>query len=248
VGSANVVARRLVSVLLSAGLVLASVSGTGVRAAPERPRVAASELKPSIEWKKIPFGARRRRQMAAYSKRHYGERAWELTDPHVVVEHFTGGNSLDAAWNYFAANSPHLGERPGVCSHFLVDTDGVIYQLVNLRLRCRHAIGMNWTAIGVEMVGTSDREILRNGPQIRAALRLTLWLIARYGISVGNVIGHAETLSSPYHHELYEGWRCMTHADWSRKDMRTFRHRLKRLARRHDVPIGPRPERVDSGC
>lgn len=218
------------------------------RAAPERPGVAPTELKPAIIWKRIPFGAKRKRQMAVYSKRHYGKRTWKLKGPQVVVEHYTSGDSFDSAWNYFAANSPHLGERPGVCSHFLVDTDGTIYQLVNLHVRCRHAIGMNWTAIGIESVGTSDREILRNGPEIRATLRLTLWLIARYGISVGNVIGHAEILTSPYHQELVASWRCLTHADWNRKDMTVFRRRLKRLARRNDVPIGPRPERVDPDC
>ena len=54
----------------------------------------------------------------------------------------------------------HLGELPGVCAHFVIDTDGTIYQLVNLRVRCRHAIGMNWTAIGIEHVGTSDGQML----------------------------------------------------------------------------------------
>ena len=32
---------------------------------------------------------------------------------------------------------------------------------------------------------------------MRASLRLTLWLMARFHMNVGNVIGHAETLQSP---------------------------------------------------
>jgi N-acetylmuramoyl-L-alanine amidase len=207
-----------------------------------------SDLKPAIVWKKIPFGARRKRQTAAYSRRHYGLRTWHLTDPHVVVEHYTGGTSFQSAWNYFAADGKHLGEYPGVCAHFIVDTDGTISQLVNLGIRCRHTIGLNHTAVGIEMVGTSDAQILHRPPQLRAALRLTLWLLARFGIQVRNVIGHAESLMSPYHHELYPSWRCLTHSDWQHTDMRIFRRNLRRMARRAGVPIGPKPAWADPDC
>ena len=217
-------------------LAVALVAGGAVAAA-----AIDGAPRPEMVWKPIPFGAKRKRQMAAYSERHYGERAWELTDPQVVVQHHTAGTSFDSAWSYFAANGRHLGEKPGVCAQFVIDTDGTIYQLVNLGIRCRHAIG-------IEHVGTSAGDILHDGPMIRASLRLTVWLMARYGISWGNVIGHAEILQSPYHHELYEDWRCSTHADWNRREMRTYRRKLKRTARRLDVPIGDGPEWVDSGC
>ncbi len=206
------------------------------------------EVMPEIEWKKIPFGARRKRQMAAYSRRHYGERTWELTSPKVLVQHYTAGTSFDGAWNHFAANGTHLGEKPGVCAQFLIDTDGTIAQLVNLRIRCRHAIGMNWTAIGIEHVGTNARDILDNRRMMRASLRLSAWLMLRYGISIGNVIGHAEILRSPYHRERYRDWRCSTHADWDRSEMRIFRRRLRRTAERLGVPVGAGPQWVDSGC
>jgi N-acetylmuramoyl-L-alanine amidase len=205
-------------------------------------------IKPEIEWKKIPFGAKRKRQMAAYSRRHYGERTFELTDPKVVVQHYTAGTSFDSAWNHFAANGTHLGEKPGVCAHFLIDTDGTVYQLVNLAIRCRHAIGMNWTAIGIEHVGTNARGILDNRRMMRASLHLTSWLMLRYGINVGNVIGHAEILQSRYHRERYESWRCSTHADWNHGEMRIYRRRLKRVAQRLGVPLGAGPDWVDSGC
>lgn len=211
-------------------------------------RVTAAALEPPIVWKRIPFGKLRKRQTAAYSERHYGQRTYVLADPQVIVEHYTDGESLASAWNYFAANVRHLGEMPGVCSHFLVDADGTIVQLVNLSLRCRHTIGLNYTAIGIEMVGTSGREILHRPPELRAALRLTLWLVARFGIQVRNVIGHAESLMSPYHDERYASWRCQTHSDWQHVDMQVFRRKLKRMARRAGVPIGPRPDWVDPNC
>jgi N-acetylmuramoyl-L-alanine amidase len=234
--------RRVLVLVLAVALLIPDVPAS----AGDPPDPGA--IKPEIEWKKIPFGAKRKRQMAAYSRRHYGERTYELTDPKVVVEHYTAGTSFDSAWNHFAANGTHLGEKPGVCAHFLIDTDGTVYQLVNLAIRCRHAIGMNWTAIGIEHVGTNARGILDNRRMMRASLRLTAWLMLRYGINVGNVIGHAEILQSRYHRERYEDWRCSTHADWNHREMRIYRRRLKRVAQRLGVPLGAGPDWVDSRC
>ena len=224
---------------------LSDVTGAPVTAVPLHP---PGINRPSIVWRPIPFGRHRRQQMGAYSRRHYREWTWRLTRPHVVVEHYTAGTSFSGAFSTFAANSVHLGEMPGVCAHFVIDTDGTIYQLVSLRLRCRHAIGMNWTAIGIEHVGTSDQQILSNPAMMRSSLRLTLWLMDRFGIQARNVIGHAETLMSPFHREAYPSWRCLTHADWSHADMQVYRRRLRALAHDQDVPVGPPPAWVDPSC
>jgi N-acetylmuramoyl-L-alanine amidase len=205
-------------------------------------------VKPPMKWKPIPYGAKRRHQMAAYSKRHYGRRTWHLRDPKVIVEHYTDGLSFSSAWNTFVANTKHNGEYPGVCAHFVIDRDGTIYQLVDLRVRCRHAVGMNWTAIGIEHVGTSDRMVLGNHKQMRAGIRLTLWLMQRYDINIGNVIGHAETLQSRYHRELYPSWRCLVHADFPHWAMHKYRRRIRRLAKQRSISVGKGPVWVDSGC
>jgi N-acetylmuramoyl-L-alanine amidase len=83
---------------------------------------------------------------------------------------------------------------------------------------------------------------------MRSSLELTLWLMDRFGIQVRNVIGHAETLMSPYHHEAYPSWRCMTHADWQHVDMEVYRQRLRVLALHAHVPLGPPPQWVDPHC
>jgi N-acetylmuramoyl-L-alanine amidase len=197
--------------------------------------------KPPIVWKPIPFGARRRSETAAYSKRHYGQHTWRLTDPKVIIEHYTDGTSFSSAWNTFAANSPHLGELPGTCAHFIIDRDGTIYQLVRLRVRCRHAVGMNYTAIGIEHVGTSDHMVLSDFAQMHSSLRLTLWLMQKFGINIGNVIGHRESLYSSYRHELYTSWRCLVHADFPHWAMRKYRRRLHELADHRGVAVGKGP-------
>jgi len=60
----------------------------------------------------------------------------------------------------------------------------------------------------------------------RSSLALTRWLQARYGIRTRDVIGHAESLSSPYHEELVPAMRDRTHGDFSYAMMRDYRRRL----------------------
>jgi hypothetical protein len=226
----------------AAGLAIESVVAPG-------PRVLdVKSFRPPIVWKPIPYGETRRAQMARYSSRHYGERTWRLDVPKVIVEHYTTGTTWEGAWSTFAANTKHNGEYPGTCSHFIVHTDGTIYQLVPLWVRCRHAVGMNATSIGIEHVGTSDRMVLDNRVQMKASLRLTVWLMAKYGIDVGNVIGHNETLESPYRTELYPDWWCLVHADFPHKPMKEYRTRLREVAAARGVPHGAGPVWVESGC
>ena len=39
--------------------------------------------------------------------------------------------------------------------------------------------------------------------------------MSRYGIQLGDVIGHNESLTSPYHKEQVASWQCQTHLDWN---------------------------------
>jgi N-acetylmuramoyl-L-alanine amidase len=192
------------------------------------PAAAAAVQRPTIVQRPIPFPAKRKREMAAYAQRHYGIDSYRLVHPHVIVEHYTVTPTFQATWNTFAPDVPdaELHELPGTCSHFVIDRDGTIYQLVPLGIMCRHTVGLNYTAIGIEHVGNSDAEVLSNAKQMAASLRLTRWLRCRYGIALSNVIGHAESLSSPYHREHVARLRNQTHADMQHADMEVYRRRL----------------------
>src|SRR4051794_41415526 len=169
--------------------------------------------------------------MRAYARRHYGIASYRLTRPKVIVEHVAVAPSAAATRNAFVPDrpDPELHELPGTCSHFGVDRDGTIYQLVSVRIMCRHTVGLNWTAIGIEHAGYSDGDVLGNRRELGASLRLTAWLRCRYGIRLQNVIGHNESLSSPYHHENVARLRTQTHGDMRRATMQRYRARLARL-------------------
>ncbi len=191
----------------------------------------ATLTKPRIVWDPIPFGAQRKAQMRAYAKRHYGLDTYKLIDPHVIVIHFTETPDFQSTFNTFAPDTPdpELHELPNTCAHYVIDRDGTIHQLVSIKIMCRHTVGLNWTAIGIEHVGYSDRQVLDDRRQMDASLALVRWLRCRLHIEVRNVIGHNESLSSPYHHENVPSLRTQTHSDFNHADMQVYRRRLRAL-------------------
>ena len=128
--------------------------------------------RPHIIWDPIPFGPERKAQMVAYARRHYGSfmtPTYKLIHPHVIVIHYTETPTFQATYNTFAPDIPdaELHELPNTCAHFVIDKSGGIHQLVSLDIMCRHTVGLNWTAIGIEHVGNSDQEVLGNPAQMK---------------------------------------------------------------------------------
>lgn len=220
--------RRIVA---AAALVLCTLTAVASGSASASSQATASASRPPIVNRLIPFGPKRKREMAAYSARHYGQPKWRLRNPQVIVEHMAQTATASAVYNTFAPDVPdvELGELPNVCAHFVVGASGRIYKLVNLRTRCRHTVGLNWTAIGIEHVGYGDGDVLGDRRQLHASLWLTQWLRCKFGIGVRDVIGHNESLGSPYHHELVPSLRRQTHGDWKHRSMRIYRQKLSRM-------------------
>ena len=221
-----VAAAALLALLSSPG------SGRGTDSSTDSSASAAVERapRPGIVHRWIPFGLKRKREMRRYARRHYGINRYHLIHPHVIVEHYTGNNSFSATYDTFAADrrDAELHELPGVCAHYVLTPGGRIYQLVSTRIMCRHTVGLNWTAIGIEHVGTSDRQVMGRRRQLRRSLALTRWLQDSYGIRTGDVIGHSESLQSPYHRERVKRLRRQTHADFSHRTMQRYRRMLSR--------------------
>ncbi|MDQ6806895.1 MAG: N-acetylmuramoyl-L-alanine amidase [Actinomycetota bacterium] len=167
--------------------------------------------------------------MAAYSVRHYGLDTFRLIDPRVIVIHFTVTPDFQSTYNTFAPDVPdsELHELPNTCAHFVIDKDGTIHQLVPLDIMCRHTVGLNWTAIGIEHVGASDAQVLENPREMASSLALVRWLRCGKHIPIADVIGHNESLSSPYHRENVTALRAQTHDDFTHADMQTYRARLR---------------------
>jgi N-acetylmuramoyl-L-alanine amidase len=86
-----------------------------------------------------------------------------------------------------------------VSSHYLVDRDGTIYQLLPDTTFARHVIGLNYCAIGIENVGSNDYPL--TPAQLLANEKLIRYLAKKYPIQY--LIGH-------YEHTLFKNtslWR-----------------------------------------
>ena len=117
-----------------------------------------------------------------------------LMQPKVVVLHWTGSTSALSTWNTFA--SATLSGRKAlqgagalnVSSHFLVDRDGRVQQLLPENRIARHCIGLNHLSIGIENVGTNSAPL--TSAQLQANLDLIEALSERHELT--HVIGHFE--------------------------------------------------------
>ena len=186
---------------------------------------------PAIVKDFIPFGTKRKEEMRHYALEHYGIDSYRLIAPHLIIWHYTESTTFQSVYDTFANDVPDVSyhELPQVCAHFVIDTNGTIHELVPVEIMCRHVVGLNYTAIGIENVGLSDQQVMGNRAQFRAGLELTRWLRCREHIPVANVIGHNESLSSPYYRELVAAFRGQTHLDFNRADMTIVRARVAQL-------------------
>jgi beta-N-acetylhexosaminidase len=173
----------------------------------------------------IPFGQPRKNQMREYALLHYGIDSYHIVGPHLVIWHYTETSTFSSVWNTFADDVPDVQYHalPQVCTQFVIDSNGTIYQLVPLNIMCRQVVGLDYTAIGIENVGFSDQQVMGDAAQYRSALELTRWLRCRFNLPVRNVIGHNESLSSPYYIEHVASWRGQTHEDFNHTDMNVVR-------------------------
>ena len=135
--------RVIVALLAIAAVVGAgAASGAGAQS-PAATKSAAT--KPPIHKMLIPYPKKRKREMAAYSKHHYGQYKWRLNDPKLIVEHYAAAGSIGAIYNTFRPDTPDVEfhELPDVCSHFAVAASGAVYKFVPPTIRCRHIVGLN---------------------------------------------------------------------------------------------------------
>jgi len=115
--------------------------------------------------------------------------------PKLIVLHYTAGGTIKSNFNYFNKVKIETARKINsdqsalnVSAHYLIDRDGTIYHLVADTLFARHAIGLNYCAIGIENIG-SKTEPLTN-EQVLANSSLIIELCKKHKIEY--VIGHSE--------------------------------------------------------
>lgn len=150
----------------------------------------------------IQFSDERIALTRQYQLTHYGIDSPSITiEPKMIVLHWTCIPSLALTHRVFDSptfppSSPRRNELPdelNVSSHFVVDRDGRIYQLMPENWMARHVIGLNHYAIGIENIGGVDGRDDLTKAQIKANAFLVCYLKQKYP-QIEHVIGHNEYL------------------------------------------------------
>jgi beta-N-acetylhexosaminidase len=172
-----------------------------------------------------------------YNKRHYGYDSCFLNEPRVIVIHTTYTRSIEATLRIFREpvskarrDVLHGGAAP-VCVHFIIGEDGSIYRYLPLEYTGRHAVGLNYTALGIEIQARDNRSI--SNEQIYAAAGLTDYLIEKIS-SVKYVIGHHEYNDSGKPHFYLIKAEDPSYRPWQKSDpgekvMSEFREKMIKL-------------------
>ena len=170
--------------------------------------VSASTLDPQAIQSPI-FDADRMQLTAEYSQRHYGFATAALNKPQMIVVHFTTIPTREKSLDFFRPSRiDHQirrdiagGGEVNVSTHYLVDRDGTLYQLAAEDVLCRHIIGFNHTAIGIENVAVDADDLTPAQLEANAAL---ISRIVQRQASIRFLIGHHEYRDNTLpHFQLY---------------------------------------------
>jgi len=150
--------------------------------------------------KPILFNQERIALTEQYQLEHYGIHSISI-EPKIIVLHWTSQTTLTKTFEAFnsptlSGNHQHRDELPGnlnVSSHYLVDRDGKIYQLMPETIMGRHVIGLNHYAIGIENVGGVHNKEDLTEAQAKANAFLICYLKKKYP-AIHRIIGHMDYL------------------------------------------------------
>lgn len=145
----------------------------------------------------ISFSEHRKALTLDYIHEHYGLTPKNISIiPKIIVVHFTAIPTLQGSFEAFV-NEELPSSRTDISAKnasvnvsvpYLVDKDGTIYQLMPDNWMGRHVIGLNYSSIGIENVGTLGTLTAK---QLEANIALIRYLQNRYE-SIDYLIGHSD--------------------------------------------------------
>jgi N-acetylmuramoyl-L-alanine amidase len=166
-----------------------------------------------IQQTPINFGEERIKLTKEYIKNHY---ALDVADikivPKIVLVHYTAIEGFEKSLARFTQETlpndrPEIANAStlNVSTHFMVERDGTIHQLMPLDFMARHVIGLNYSSIGIENVGGEGYVQDLTVEQLLANIFIVKYLKKKFP-SIEYVVGHHE-------------YRCFENTElWLEKD------------------------------
>ncbi len=155
------------------------------------------------------FNQERLALTAAYARYHYNLDGYELREPQMIVLHYTAFPTLHESIRFFSPTLLDTGFRKDISAggavnvsvHYIVDSDGTVYQTAEENVICRHTIGFNHVALGIENVGSDAKQLTEE--QARADAELVQRILQRHP-AIRFLIGHHEYRDSRLpHYKLF---------------------------------------------
>jgi len=166
-----------------------------------------------IQQTPIEFADERITLTKEYIKDHY---ALDVEDikivPKIVLIHYTAIEGFEKSLARFKSQTlpsdrPEISKASAlnVSTHFMVERDGTIHQLMPLDFMARHVIGLNFNSIGIENVGGEGYVQDLTVEQLSANIFIVNYLKKKFS-SIEYVVGHHE-------------YRCFENTElWLEKD------------------------------
>ena len=161
----------------------------------------------------INFGEKRIELTKDYIKTHYDLNVNDIKiTPKIVLVHYTAIDGFEKSLARFTSHTlpndrPEISKASAlnVSTHFMVERDGTIHQLMPLDFMGRHVIGLNYSSIGIENVGGEGYVENLTVEQLLANIFIVNYLKKKFP-SIEYVVGHHE-------------YRCFEKTDlWLEKD------------------------------
>ena len=147
----------------------------------------------------INFGKERVELTKEYITNHYGLDVKDIKIvPKIVLIHYTAVETYEKSLARFASQTlpndrPEISNAGAlnVSTHFMVERDGTIHQLMPLDYMARHVIGLNYNSIGIENVGGSGYKEDLTVEQLAANIFIVNYLKKKFP-TIEYVVGHHE--------------------------------------------------------
>lgn len=176
----------------------------------------------ALEIKQLPieFGEKRVELTKEYIKAHYNLDVKDIKIiPRIIVVHHTAIDDFKDSISRFISQTLPT-DRPDIVSagavnvstHFMIERDGTVNQLMPLDYMGRHVIGLNYNSIGIENVGGQNSKDNLTDAQLKSNIELIKELKKRFE-TIEYVIGH-------YEYRCFEGHDLWLELD---DDYRTFK-------------------------
>jgi len=163
---------------------------------PNIPPPAKGSTKGAIVIKKYLPYKKWQQEYREYFQRHYNDPNLTL-NPKLIVLHYSGTPDFATLWWTFVKGGEYDAgggkKKTGhLSTHFVIDKDGTLYQLMPLTRRARGTYGVNHAAISIEIIGRNEKDILANKKQMKVVFSLVRWLMNKYKIPASGVRAHTE--------------------------------------------------------